>query len=80
MITDKEIGLLKSNKKQITIKNYNDGAHKENAESESDADYQKNLLKTLIENEKDKTSFQNTKNNVRISNTHTANSKMCSLM
>ena len=45
-----------------------------------DKSYEKELLKTLIDHENEKVNFQNTRNNVAISNTHRASSKMCSIM
>ena len=45
-----------------------------------DRSYENDLLKTLIESEKDKINFQNTKNSVSISNSYRPNSKMCCLM
>ena len=45
-----------------------------------DKEYEKELINSLIESEKDKIHFQNTKNNVAITNTHQASSKMCLLM
>jgi hypothetical protein len=41
---------------------------------------EKELMKSLIENENEKVKFQNTKNNVAVSNSQRANSKMCFLM
>ena len=45
-----------------------------------DKEYEKELINSLIESEKDKIHFQNTKNNVAITNTRQASSKMCLLM
>jgi hypothetical protein len=45
-----------------------------------DKDYKKELLQSLIENENDKVKFQNTKNNVAITNSQQKTSKMCKLM
>jgi hypothetical protein len=41
---------------------------------------EKELLKTIIENESNKIMFQNTKNNVTIANSYRSSSKMCNLM
>jgi hypothetical protein len=56
---------------------FKDGAKDEETD---DKNYEKELLKSLIANEKDKVNFQNTTNNVAISNTHRASSKMCSII
>ena len=45
-----------------------------------DEEYKNELLKSLIENENDKVKFQNTKNNVAITNSQQKTSKMCKLM
>ncbi len=66
-------------KKQLTTKSKFD-AEDELYSEQVDKNYTKELLETIIENEKDKVSFQNTKNNVSISNTQRASSKMCLIM
>ena len=74
----------KKNKMQITKHPTIDLEESQIGDVEQDIDngteYEKELLNSLIESEKDKVHFQNTRNNVSIANTHRTNSKMCSLM
>ena len=76
-MTDEEIDILRLEiYEQSTIKDENEETEIINL----DTAYKKELVSVLIENEKKRIFFQNTKNNVGISNTHRTSSKMCIIM
>jgi hypothetical protein len=81
-LSEKEIKLLtlKSELKKQLTHQPTMNLEEELKPEQFDQNYTKELLEVLIENEKDKIYFQNTKNNVSISNAYRPNSKMCLIM